>query len=146
MSNSYKITIVKDVYQFSQSIARQRIKTNYSCHNGNMVNLTVKNNYLQFEGQAEWYGQWRCTYEKLCRQAEVKKPHQHQASSGAGAERTSPGRKHKPTVFPSELRFHRERCGLRIVDHWGFLAAQWLGLCAFTAGPRFDPWLVTEIL
>ena len=30
MSNSYVITIVKDVYQFSQSIARQKIKDNYN--------------------------------------------------------------------------------------------------------------------
>ena len=30
-SNSYIITIVKDVYQFSQSIARQKIKDNYNC-------------------------------------------------------------------------------------------------------------------
>lgn len=31
MNNSYIITIVKDVYQFSQSIARQKIKDNYNC-------------------------------------------------------------------------------------------------------------------
>ena len=31
LSNSYIITIVKDVYQFSQSITRQKIKDNYNC-------------------------------------------------------------------------------------------------------------------
>ena len=31
MSNSYIFTIVKDAYQFSQSIARQNIKDNYNC-------------------------------------------------------------------------------------------------------------------
>ena len=30
MSNSYIITIVKDVYQFSQSIVQQKIKDNYN--------------------------------------------------------------------------------------------------------------------
>ena len=31
LSNSYIITIVKDVCQFSQSITRQKIKDNYNC-------------------------------------------------------------------------------------------------------------------
>ena len=31
MSNGYVITIVKDVYQFSQSIARQKVKDNCNC-------------------------------------------------------------------------------------------------------------------
>ena len=31
LSNSYIITIVKDVSQFSQSITRQKIKDNYNC-------------------------------------------------------------------------------------------------------------------
>ena len=31
LSNSYIITIVKDVCQFSQSITRQKIKANYNC-------------------------------------------------------------------------------------------------------------------
>ena len=30
-SNSYIITIVKDVYKFSLSVARQKIKDNYNC-------------------------------------------------------------------------------------------------------------------
>ena len=29
--NSYIITTVKDVYPFSQSVARQKIKDNYNC-------------------------------------------------------------------------------------------------------------------
>ena len=36
------IIIVKEVYQFSQSIARQKIKKiTIASHNGNMINLTV---------------------------------------------------------------------------------------------------------
>ena len=31
LSNSYIITIIEDVYQFLQSIARQKIKDNYNC-------------------------------------------------------------------------------------------------------------------
>ena len=31
LSNSYIITIVEDVYQFSQSITRQKIKVDYNC-------------------------------------------------------------------------------------------------------------------
>ena len=31
MNNNYIITAVKDVYQFSKSIARQKIKDNYNC-------------------------------------------------------------------------------------------------------------------
>ena len=31
LSNSYIITIVKDVYQFLQSIARHKVKDNYNC-------------------------------------------------------------------------------------------------------------------
>ena len=40
LSNSYIIIRVKDIYQFSQSIAKQNIKDNYNCnHNRNMINL-----------------------------------------------------------------------------------------------------------
>ena len=31
LSTSYIITIVKDVHQFSQSVARQNMKDNYNC-------------------------------------------------------------------------------------------------------------------
>ena len=31
MNNSYIITVAKDVYQFSQSIARQKVKDNFNC-------------------------------------------------------------------------------------------------------------------
>ena len=40
-SSSYIITLVKDVYQFSQSIARQRIEIAVASHNGNMIKLTI---------------------------------------------------------------------------------------------------------
>ena len=47
MSNSYIITIVKDIYPFSQSIARpppqQKDIYNCICHNVNMINLTTEN-------------------------------------------------------------------------------------------------------
>ena len=41
MNNNYIITIVKDVYQFSQSIARQKIKITIASHNWNRINLTI---------------------------------------------------------------------------------------------------------
>ena len=41
LNNCYIITIVKEVYQFSQSIGRQKLKmTIIASHNGNMINLT----------------------------------------------------------------------------------------------------------
>ena len=44
-NNSYTITIVKDVYQFSQSIIRQTLEkkllNTIASHNGNVINLTI---------------------------------------------------------------------------------------------------------
>ena len=44
-NNSYTITIVKDVYQFSQSIIRQtfekKLLNTIASHNGNVINLTI---------------------------------------------------------------------------------------------------------
>ena len=41
MNNTYVITIVKDVYQFSQSIARKK---------ENIITTASQNNYIQFKG------------------------------------------------------------------------------------------------
>ena len=42
LSDSYIITIVKVVYQFSQSIARPKKKViTIASQNGNMINLTI---------------------------------------------------------------------------------------------------------
>ena len=66
-SNIYIITRVKDVYQFSQSIARQKKKDNYNCtpkweHDWPNNTKVTKNNYIQFEGQAEWCCKWKCIH------------------------------------------------------------------------------------
>ena len=44
------ITMVKDVYQFSQSIARHKIKDMIKSHNLNMIILTKKGTHIEFEG------------------------------------------------------------------------------------------------
>ena len=42
MSNSYIIIIVKGVYKFSQSVARQKVKDGYNASlNGNMISLII---------------------------------------------------------------------------------------------------------
>ena len=42
LSNCYIITIVKDVYQFSQSIGRKKLKIiTVASRNRNMINLTI---------------------------------------------------------------------------------------------------------
>ncbi|MGU0142782.1 hypothetical protein, partial [Klebsiella pneumoniae] len=42
MSNTYIITVVANIYQLSQSVARQKIKDfTIANHNGNKINLTI---------------------------------------------------------------------------------------------------------
>ena len=43
MDNNYIITIVKYIYQFSQIIAREKIKKIIiiASHNGNMITITI---------------------------------------------------------------------------------------------------------